>query len=191
MGHECPRDIVVDRDGVLNVEAEGLVVASVDTWQWIDQSRDALMRLRTLGFSPGLVSNQSIIGRGIASRAAIQALHQVVFAGLVEPAAMFVCPHAPDAGCECRKPAPGSLLAAARHFACEPGKLLFVGDAVTDWQASRAAGVMFALVRTGKGLATEAHLTESGRLDSLWGGRAFDGLRDVVACIEETCGGRN
>jgi D-glycero-D-manno-heptose 1,7-bisphosphate phosphatase len=74
--------------------------------------------------------------------------------------AIFCCPHAPDAGCECRKPAPGLLLAAMRDSGIEPAATLVVGDDARDIAAARAAGVAAALVRTGKGRAVERELAD-------------------------------
>jgi histidinol-phosphate phosphatase family protein len=58
-------------------------------------------------------------------------------------ARIYLCPHAKDAGCACRKPAPGMLLRAARDAGVDPGKALFVGDLDTDRQAAKAAGMPF------------------------------------------------
>ena len=66
------------------------------------------------------------------------------------------CPHAPDAGCECRKPRPGLIEKACREFSVEAIDAPFVGDRVTDLVAARAAGCRPIFVRSGSG--TEADL---------------------------------
>ena len=53
---------------------------------------------------------------------------------------VFVCPHAEDA-CDCRKPRPGMLLAALRSFGLTPRDAVMVGDADSDIEAGRRAGV--------------------------------------------------
>jgi D-glycero-D-manno-heptose 1,7-bisphosphate phosphatase len=73
-----------------------------------------------------------------------------------EGAARF-CAHAMDAGCACRKPAPGLLLEAMAHYDLGPGETLFIGDAEVDRLAAAAAGVAFLdvadLLRGGSGSA--------------------------------------
>lgn len=58
-------------------------------------------------------------------------------------AALLFCPHAMDAGCACRKPAPGLLLAAMALFGAAPDEALFVGDHAVDREAAARAGVRF------------------------------------------------
>ena len=69
-----------------------------------------------------------------------------------------VCPHGPDEGCGCRKPAPGLLSRLQRRFGARPGEVSVVGDSLRDLEAARAAGSNPVLVRTGNGRRTEAAL---------------------------------
>jgi D-glycero-D-manno-heptose 1,7-bisphosphate phosphatase len=68
--------------------------------------------------------------------------------------AVFFCPHHPETGCGCRKPAPGLLLQAQMHFGIDLSEAIFMGDSLCDVQAARAAGAQPVLVRTGKGGGT-------------------------------------
>jgi D-glycero-D-manno-heptose 1,7-bisphosphate phosphatase len=65
--------------------------------------------------------------------------------------ALFVCPHAPGADCDCRKPAPGLICSAINASGVPAAQTLAVGDDTRDIEAARAAGVAAALVLTGKG----------------------------------------
>ena len=58
------------------------------------------------------------------------------------------CPHGPDEGCECRKPAPGLILRAARRLGVDPAQCVVIGDIGTDVQAASAAGARGILVPT-------------------------------------------
>ena len=60
----------------------------------------------------------------------------------------FVCTHAADARCECRKPAPGMILRALRELGVPPERCALVGDIGADMEAARAAGVRAVLVPT-------------------------------------------
>jgi histidinol-phosphate phosphatase family protein len=59
-----------------------------------------------------------------------------------------VCPHGPDDGCDCRKPAPGLILRAARELGVEPARCVVIGDIGADVEAARAAGARGILVPT-------------------------------------------
>ena len=69
-----------------------------------------------------------------------------------------ICPHGPDDGCDCRKPAPGLLERLGRHFDVSLEGVPVVGDSRRDLEAALAVGARPMLVRTGKGRATEAAL---------------------------------
>ena len=62
--------------------------------------------------------------------------------------AWYFCPHHPDytGPCECRKPAPGMLLAAMQHFDAESAECVMYGDKPSDEAAAIAAGVRFIAV---------------------------------------------
>jgi D-glycero-D-manno-heptose 1,7-bisphosphate phosphatase len=55
--------------------------------------------------------------------------------------AIYVCPHGPDDGCDCRKPAPGMVKSAMRDFSFGPDQAVFIGDSDADMGAAAAAGV--------------------------------------------------
>jgi D-glycero-D-manno-heptose 1,7-bisphosphate phosphatase len=89
---------------------------------------------------------------------------------------VFVCPHAPDEGCPCRKPRPGLIEEAVRFSGLPRAETVVIGDASRDLEAGRAAGVRTVLVRTGKGRVTEARL---GGQDVA----VYDGLREAAEAI--------
>jgi D-glycero-D-manno-heptose 1,7-bisphosphate phosphatase len=72
---------------------------------------------------------------------------------------IYACPHHPDVGgpglrarCECRKPRPGMLLAAARDLDVDLARSFMVGDSFRDVGAGRSANVQgCVLLRTGYG----------------------------------------
>jgi D-glycero-D-manno-heptose 1,7-bisphosphate phosphatase len=159
------RHLIVDRDGVLNAEpAGGEFVREPAQFHWLPGSLEALARLSAAGIRISVASNQSGVGRGLMSPADLARVHArmtdsaAAAGGSID--AIFCCPHAPDAGCECRKPAPGLVLAAMRASGIAPAATLVVGDDARDVAAARAAGVAAALVRSGKGRAVEQALAD-------------------------------
>jgi D-glycero-D-manno-heptose 1,7-bisphosphate phosphatase len=68
--------------------------------------------------------------------------------------AVFYCPHAADAYCDCRKPRAGMLREIGRRFNSDLKEVPAVGDALRDLQAAHEVGATPVLVTTGKGRIT-------------------------------------
>jgi len=135
------RALFVDRDGTLIVD-----VGYPRDPALVEPLPGAIDALRALGdrFAPVIVSNQSGLGRGLITDAEARAVHDRVIdvfarAG-VGFAGAYYCPHAPDAGCPCRKPAPGLLLDAARELDLDLARSVMLGDKLSDILAGRTAG---------------------------------------------------
>jgi D-glycero-D-manno-heptose 1,7-bisphosphate phosphatase len=105
---------------------------------------EALAELGATGVPVAVVTNQSIIGRGLAPLHDVDAIHQwmqeVVSAHGGPRLAIYVCPHAPEDSCECRKPRPGLLLQAAVELDVDLTQSIFVGDSPSDVAAALAVG---------------------------------------------------
>jgi D-glycero-D-manno-heptose 1,7-bisphosphate phosphatase len=159
--------VILDRDGVLNRELESGWLSSIDQWEWEEGSLEALGQFAITGMKISIVSNQSGIGRGVVSEQAVREVHQwlttLLAATGVELVGIFVCPHAPDEGCDCRKPRPGLVEAAIEQGGVAPARCLLIGDDLRDLDAGRAAGLRVALVCTGKG-ARHRDAVDSGTL---------------------------
>ena len=135
------RALLLDRDGTLIVDVGyPRDPARVEP---LPGAIDALRALQSR-FALVIVSNQSGLARGLISAAEAAAVHARVVerfgqAG-VTFAGAYYCPHAPDAGCRCRKPAPGLLLDAARDLGLDLAASTMLGDKPSDLAAGRAAG---------------------------------------------------
>jgi D-glycero-D-manno-heptose 1,7-bisphosphate phosphatase len=70
--------------------------------------------------------------------------------------AIYFCPHAADAGCECRKPKSGMIAEIAERYGMDLKGVLSVGDSLRDLEASARLGAQPILVLTGKGQKTLA-----------------------------------
>lgn len=150
---------ILDRDGVINADSDDFV-RSVGEWQPLPGSIDAIARLSRAGFVVTVASNQSGIGRGLFGREAVYAMHRklrrLVRARGGRIAAIAFCPHAPDAGCDCRKPGTGLYTRLAHRTGLSLQGALVVGDSLRDLEAGAAVGGELWLVRTGKGLRSLA-----------------------------------
>jgi D-glycero-D-manno-heptose 1,7-bisphosphate phosphatase len=143
--------VFLDRDGTL-VEArhyprlpEELVLCA--------GVAEALAELRNEGFRLVVVSNQSGVARGYFDEPALGRMHEHLERELARRGApldaIYYCPHAPEGGCECRKPSPGMLLAAASDLGLDLGRSWMVGDILEDVEAGRRAGCRTVLVDRG------------------------------------------
>lgn len=147
--------LFLDRDGVI-IENRANYVRS---WSDVSIFPQALTALSRLGNWPGkiiIVTNQSVVGRGLIPRQRADDINERLVAEITRAGgridAVYMCPHAPTDDCECRKPKPGLLTKAAEHFDIDMQVSIMIGDALTDIDAARAAGVnLAALVRTGRG----------------------------------------
>lgn len=95
----------------------------------------------------GIASNQDHVGYGhLTERQARELLVSMAVeaTGVVpDRDGVQFCPHVLEIACECRKPAPGMLRAITEHFRAAPDAVLFVGNAASDAEAARRAGVRF------------------------------------------------
>lgn len=132
------RAVLFDRDGTL-VEDEPYNGDPARV-RPVSGAHAALSRLRSAGLRVAVVTNQSGVGRGLITRAQMDAVNARVEELLGPFDGWFVCPHAPDEGCSCRKPAPGLVLCAARALGVRPSECVVIGDKVADLEAARAAG---------------------------------------------------
>jgi D-glycero-D-manno-heptose 1,7-bisphosphate phosphatase len=140
--------VFLDRDGTL-IEDPGYLAdpAGVRVRPGVPE---ALRRLESAGFLLVVVTNQSGIGRGLHTEADYRAVNEAMFAALgVRFAGAYHCPHEPGDGCDCRKPAPGMLIAAAREHGIDLAASYLIGDAVTDAKAAIAAGCAPILLGSG------------------------------------------
>jgi D-glycero-D-manno-heptose 1,7-bisphosphate phosphatase len=144
--------VFIDRDGVINRKAPEHDY--VKTWAEFEFLPGALEGLRLLaeeGLNVIVASNQRGVALGRVREADLREIHERMGAevrragGRID--AVYYCPHA-GGDCDCRKPAPGMLLAAARDF---PGLRLsesaLVGDRAHDMEAAAAAGSLRVLVK--------------------------------------------
>ncbi len=114
-----------------------------------------------------IITNQSVINRGILTREALDSLHgkmirEVARAG-GEIAGIYYCPHRPDEGCECRKPGTALLKQAARERRLNLKKCVFVGDTLKDLEAGKGVGCRTILVQTGQGRETLKKIFQTDR----------------------------
>lgn len=119
-------------------------------WELLPGVRERLSRMDwgAAGARLGIASNQDQVAYGHLTAEMCHGLLETMVAEAVGApvgdACIRFCPHALEVECGCRKPAPGLLMDIMAHFGVAPEETLFVGNAPSDAEAARRAGVRFA-----------------------------------------------
>jgi histidinol-phosphate phosphatase family protein len=141
-----PAAVLLDRDDTLIVDVPyNGDPAKVEPMPGAHEALDAL---RAAGIPTAVVSNQSGIGLGLLSEQQVRAVNARTEELLGPLGPWVVCPHAPEDGCRCRKPAPGLIREAARLLGVAPRRCVMIGDILADVEAARGAGARGVLVPT-------------------------------------------
>lgn len=149
--------IILDRDGVINFDSDDYI-KSVEEWNPIPNSIEAIARLSRAGYRVFIATNQSGIARKFYDVATLDAMHEKMF-GLLNKVGgniegIVYCPHLPSQKCSCRKPAVGLLIQIEASFGVSLQGCSFVGDSLKDLECASAFGCQPILVKTGKGEGT-------------------------------------
>jgi D-glycero-D-manno-heptose 1,7-bisphosphate phosphatase len=143
--------IILDRDGTINEDRDDFV-KSPDEWVPIPGSLEAIARLNHAGWHTVVATNQSGLARRLFDMSALNAIHAKMHRAVAEVGgridAVFFCPHGPDDGCSCRKPAPGMVKAACAELDVDPARCVVVGDIGADVEAAAAAGAVGIMIPT-------------------------------------------
>ena len=153
------RFVLLDRDGTINVEKEYL--SSVEGLELLPNTLAGLRAMRELGLGLVVLTNQSGIARGYFGAEAVERIHGalagLLAAGGVSLDGIYVCPHGPEEGCPCRKPAPGLAEQAARELGFRLADSFVIVDKAAYIELGRRVGATTILVRTGYGREVEAN----------------------------------
>ncbi|MCP3954756.1 MAG: D-glycero-beta-D-manno-heptose 1,7-bisphosphate 7-phosphatase [Desulfobacterales bacterium] len=145
--------IFLDRDGVINRDSD----AYVKNWaefEFLPGSLTALEKLTLAGYRIIIITNQSIIGRKWVPLETLEDIFTRLRTEVEKNGGrihdIFFCPHTPEDGCSCRKPAAGLIEKAARAYGINVSATTLVGDSAKDILCARKAGCKQAvLVKTG------------------------------------------
>lgn len=148
--------IFLDRDGVI-IENRFDYTRDWSQVRIFPGAIRALSNSKLINHKIVIVTNQSAVGRGIVSLETAEEINNRLVNLIRDQGSrvdnVYLCPHGPDDGCECRKPKPGLLLRAARELSLDLKRSWMIGDAWSDVQAGQAAGVQGTIiVKTGRGI---------------------------------------
>jgi D-glycero-D-manno-heptose 1,7-bisphosphate phosphatase len=135
--------VFLDRDGVLNRaivrDGKPYPPADLSELEILPGVESALRDLQEEGYRLIVITNQPDVARGTTRMEAVEAINGYLGSHL--PIDAFrTCYHDSGDGCDCRKPLPGSILAAASQYGIDLSKSVMVGDRWRDIEAGQAAG---------------------------------------------------
>ncbi len=156
------RAVFLDRDGVINRKApEGQYVTRWEDFHFLPGAAEGIRLLNRAGYRVIVVTNQRCIAKGLMTVRDLEKMHQQMYATLARSGAaidaLYFCPHEYEDACNCRKPAPGMLLEAARSHAIDLSSSWMIGDSDHDVEAGKRAGC-----KTVRVLVTHGTENESG-----------------------------
>jgi D-glycero-D-manno-heptose 1,7-bisphosphate phosphatase len=158
--------IFIDRDGTINEDIG--YVSSPDELIIYPWAAEAVRLINGAGFKAIVITNQSGVARRLYTEETLDAIHERMTSELAREHAridaIYYCPHHPELGderyrmsCECRKPGPGMLFAAAREHTIDLARSYVIGDKASDINLAARAGARGVLVLTGYGRETLAN----------------------------------
>jgi heptosyltransferase-2 len=143
--------IFLDRDGTLNPDPG--YIRSSSQFELFPGVAQALSRLKQAGARLIVVTNQSGVARGFFSAGDLDAIHAKLRYLLGEAGvsldAIYVCPHHPDDGCDCRKPDRGLIDRAVDEQRIDLSRSYLIGDHARDIELAKRVGSRSILVTTG------------------------------------------
>ena len=157
--------IFLDRDGVINRDSD-TYVKNWSEFEFLPGSLDALERLTAAGYRIIIITNQSIVGRKWVPLETLEDIFARMQAAVEAHGGrihdIFFCPHTPDDGCRCRKPATGLIEAAVRTYDIDLSTTAMIGDSAKDIICARRAGCRSAiLVKSGNYAAAAERLRQA------------------------------
>ena len=158
------RAVFLDRDGVINQSPpEGDYITRWEDFHILPGVAEGIALLNRAGFSVIVVTNQRGVAKGLMSEADLQKMHERMTGDLARAGAKidatFYCPHDIEPRCDCRKPAPGMLLSAARLHGIDLRASWMIGDSDNDVEAGLNAGC-----KTARVIATDVTSSERTRI---------------------------
>lgn len=142
--------LFIDRDGTLIEEPADQQVDRLDKVRWMPDVFASLQQLVAAGYRLVMVTNQDGLGTASFPRPDFEPAQKLVVDTLASQGIhfdeIFICPHLPADGCECRKPKLGILGDYLTRTSVDLAASAVIGDRQTDLELARNLGTRGLLV---------------------------------------------
>ncbi|MEA2082160.1 MAG: tetraacyldisaccharide 4'-kinase [Elusimicrobiota bacterium] len=126
--------VILDRDGTINVDNG--YTCEIKDLKFLPGAEKGLKKLSDAGYILIIISNQSGIGRGYFSRRKADKFNNAIINILagkgIKISGVYICPHAPEEDCACRKPDSLLFEKAVWDFGVDTGRSWCIGDRERD-----------------------------------------------------------
>ena len=152
---------ILDRDGTFIWEPEKpdgvdsretFPLKSADEVCFLPGAIDGMKELQARGYSLVMATNQTFLGTSKHPQDVFDSVMNKITDELKHNGLAFdfimVCPHGPDDGCDCRKPAIGGMVPYMKLHEIDRAKSLMFGDRDTDRQFAENLNVRFVKIET-------------------------------------------
>jgi len=147
--------VFLDRDGTISKDSPNHI-KSWDEVHFFPNSKKGIKLLNDNGFNIIIITNQSVIARGMVTEKELDYIHNKLTEELEEYGCkihkIYYCPHHPDDGCNCRKPQPGLLIKAAKENNIDISKSYMVGDRIMDIEVGKKVNCKTIFISSDYGL---------------------------------------
>ena len=166
--HKC---IFFDRDGIVNASPGPGYVERWEDFRLMPEFPRVLALVRRLGYEAVVVTNQRGVARGIMTVDEVDRIHRNLLRQLKDEHDLTLldilyCPHG-HGECDCRKPAPGMLLEAARRHDLDLLSSWMIGDNARDVEVGQRAGCRTVYVGSGEDGGADYRVSDLNALESL------------------------
>jgi len=129
--------LFLDRDGVINEKLDGDYVKSLEEFQFIPGSKEAIVRLKGIFQRIVIVTNQQGIGKGLMTHEDLKQVHDFMISEINDAGgkidSIYYCPELANKNAACRKPNTGMALEAKKDFPeIDFQNSIMVGDSISD-----------------------------------------------------------
>ncbi len=168
--------VFLDRDGTINEDVNYLT--SKNDLIIFPRAKDALLKLKTLGFLNIVITNQSGIARGYFTEEALREIHEEMDKILsVDGEGLgkrlideyYYSPYHIDGvvpefsvESEDRKPGIGMIEKAVKKYDIDVKESFLIGDSIVDMKSAEKAGIRKILVKSGYGTKTHNECINEG-----------------------------
>ena len=159
--------VLLDRDGTIIEHIHHLI--EVERVALKNGAAEGLKELSEAGFRFGIVTNQSVIERGLATSKVVDSVNQRMALLLGEAGIVldfiYFCPHIPATCCNCRKPKTALGEKAILEFEIDVAQSYMVGDRASDIEFGAKLGLRTILIDSNYSQICTPDLIASNILD--------------------------